>query len=91
MLGRKNYTREEFEHGKAAIKEQVAVYKKETEAIANEKTDKTVTGNDSNPLNEVELICDSLMNNSGILRGNNVIKYIPDQSVVNLKLAARFA
>jgi hypothetical protein len=25
-----------------------------------------VTGKDSNPLNEVELICDSLMNNDGL-------------------------
>ncbi len=45
-----------------------------------------VAGKDSNPLNEVELICDSLMNNNGLLRGNNVIKYIPDQSVVKLNI-----
>lgn len=42
-----------------------------------------VTGKDGNPLNEVELICDSLMNNDG-LRGNNVITLIPDQSVVKM-------
>ena len=36
---------------------------------------------DGNPLNEVELISDSLMNNNGVMRGNNVIKYMPDQSV----------
>lgn len=41
-----------------------------------------VTGKDGNPLNEVELLADSLMNNEGILRGNNVIKLIPDQSVL---------
>ena len=27
MLGRKNYTQEEFDHGKAAIMEQLAAYK----------------------------------------------------------------
>ena len=27
MLGRKNYTQEEFDHGKAAIKQQFAAYK----------------------------------------------------------------
>jgi hypothetical protein len=43
-----------------------------------------VTGKDGNPLNEVELLCDSLMNNDGIFRGNNVIKLIPDQSVLKL-------
>jgi hypothetical protein len=32
------------------------------------------------------MICDSLMNNNGILRGNKVIKYIPDQSVVKLNI-----
>jgi hypothetical protein len=36
--------------------------------------------------NEVELICDSLLNNGGILRENNVINYIPAQSVVKLDL-----
>jgi hypothetical protein len=45
-----------------------------------------VTGKDGNPLNEVEMICDSLMNNNGIFRGNNVIKYIPEQTVVKLHI-----
>jgi hypothetical protein len=116
MLGRKNYTQEEFEHGKAAIKEQFAAYKKLVGEIASGTTDKKlqsalkdfeglffnnmtlvldrfyvhrlrmVTGKDGNPLNEVELICDSLLNNNGILRDSNVIKYIPDQSVVKLNV-----
>jgi hypothetical protein len=45
-----------------------------------------VTGKDGNPLNEVELLSDSLMNNDAILRGNNVIKLAPDQSVVKLHI-----
>ena len=45
-----------------------------------------VTGKDCPPLNEVEMICDTLMNNDGILRDSNVIKYIPDQSVLKLKV-----
>ena len=32
-----------------------------------------VTGKDGNPLNEVELMSDSLMKNDGVLRGSNVI------------------
>jgi hypothetical protein len=44
-----------------------------------------VSGRDGNPLHEVETICDSLMSNNGILRGSNVIKYIPDQSIVKPK------
>jgi hypothetical protein len=45
-----------------------------------------VTGKDSNPLNEVELLADSLLNNGGELRGNNVIKYRPEESVLRLEL-----
>ena len=47
---------------------------------------RAVTGKDGNPLNEVELIVESLMNNHGVLRGNNVVKYVPEQSVVGLKI-----
>src|SRR5690348_14712261 len=36
------------------------------------------TGKDGNPLNEVELLAESLMNNGGVFRGNNVIKYVPE-------------
>jgi len=50
---------------------------------------RTATGKDGNPLNEVELMSDSLMNNDGVLRGNNVIKLIPDQSVLKLDIGDR--
>lgn len=50
---------------------------------------RVVTGKDGNPLNEVELISDSLMNNDGVLRGNNVIKLVPDRSVVKLEIGDR--
>jgi hypothetical protein len=33
----------------------------------------------------VELLADSLMNNRGELRGNNVIKYRPEESVLKLE------
>jgi hypothetical protein len=46
-------------------------------------------GKDGNPLNEVELMSDSLMNNDGVLRGNNVIKLVPDESVLKLELGDR--
>jgi hypothetical protein len=48
-----------------------------------------VTGKDGNPLNEVELLSESVMNNDGVLRGNNVIKLIPDQSVLKLNIGDR--
>ena len=48
-----------------------------------------VTGKDGNPLNEVELMSDSLMNGDGVLHGNNVIKLNPDQSVLKLNIGDR--
>ena len=33
---------------------------------------------------EVELVADSVMNNGAILRGNNVIKFAPEESVLKL-------
>jgi hypothetical protein len=45
-----------------------------------------VTGKDGNPLNEVELLCESLMNNDGILRGNSAFQYVPEDSVLGLKV-----
>jgi hypothetical protein len=50
---------------------------------------RSVTGKDGNPLNEVELISDSLMLNGGVLRGNNVVKYRPESSVTKLELGDR--
>jgi hypothetical protein len=50
---------------------------------------RSVTGKDGNPLNEVELVSDSLMNNGGILRGNNVIKLVPEQSVLKVRIGER--
>jgi hypothetical protein len=47
------------------------------------------TGKDGNPLNEVELLTESLMNNDGVLRGNNVIKLVPDESVLKLEVGDR--
>jgi hypothetical protein len=115
MLGRKDYTQEEFDNGKSAIKQQFAAYKKLAGEIAGGTTDKKnqaalknfeglffnnmtlvldryyvhrlrmVTGKGTNALNEVEMICDSLLNNKGIFRVGNVFKYVPDQWVVKLK------
>lgn len=49
---------------------------------------RTVTGKDTNPLNEVELICDSLMNNGGVFRAGTVVKYVAGKSVTKLEVGA---
>lgn len=43
-------------------------------------------GKDGNPLNEVRILCDSLMNNHGIMRGDKQIKLAPERSVLKLTI-----
>lgn len=52
---------------------------------------RAVSGKDGNPLNEVELIVDSVMTNGGVLRGNNVITYVPADSVLGLEIGDRIS
>ena len=47
---------------------------------------RVVTGKDGNPLNEVELLCESLLNNDGVFRGNSVVRYDSEQSVLTYKV-----
>ena len=47
---------------------------------------RSVTGRDGNPINELELLSDSLMNNDGVLRGINAIKYRAEDSVLKLEV-----
>jgi hypothetical protein len=44
-----------------------------------------VSGKDGNPLNEVEMICDSLMNSDGVFTANTVLKLVPESSVLGLQ------
>lgn len=119
MLGRKNYTQEEFDHAKTAINQQLAAYKKLAKAVNSLTADadvnsaleafeplcfnnmtlvldryfvhrlRLVTGKDGNPLTEVELMTESLMNNDGVRRGNNVIKLTLEQSILKLNIGDR--
>ena len=43
-------------------------------------------GKDGNPLNEVRIVCDSLMNNKGILRGDKQSKLTPERSILKLNI-----
>ena len=46
---------------------------------------RSVTGKAGTPLNELEIIVESLLNHDGVLTGISVIKYAPEQAVVGLK------
>jgi hypothetical protein len=50
---------------------------------------RAVTGKDTNPISEVELLSDSLMSNDGVLRAGNVVKLVPDESVLKLNVGDR--
>lgn len=111
MLGRKDYTRDELDNGKAAVGRQLAAHETLAEAIAADEEAaaafeafdgqlfnnlmlmldrlyvhrvRAVTGKDTNPLNEVELICESLINNGGVFEPGKVVKYKQDESVLKL-------
>ena len=46
---------------------------------------RVVSGKDGHPLNELELLVESLLDHGGVFRTNNVIKYVPEQSVLGLQ------
>ena len=52
---------------------------------------RAVSGKDGNALNEIELLAESIMNNDGVLQGNNVIKYVPEKAVVGIAVGDRIA
>ncbi|USK33188.1 hypothetical protein LIT25_22055 [Bacillus sp. F19] len=41
---------------------------------------------DGNPLNEVRILCDSIMNNNNKMSADKTIKYDPAKSVLNYKI-----
>ena len=48
---------------------------------------RTMEGKDGNPLNEVRVLCNSILENKSVLRANKTIKLKPDASVLKLKPA----
>ena len=44
-----------------------------------------VMGKDANALNEVELLSESLVNNHGVLRVGNALKFIPEETVLGIQ------
>ena len=47
---------------------------------------RTLEGKDGNPLNEVRMLCASLLTNGGHLEADSTIKYKPDTSVLGLQI-----
>ena len=52
---------------------------------------RAVSGKDGNPLNEVELIAESLMLPGGVFRTSTVLRYEPSESVLGIEAGDRIA
>jgi len=50
-----------------------------------------VTGKNGNPLNEVEMLADSILHNDGVLLASNVIKLVREKSTLGLRAGDRIA
>ena len=47
---------------------------------------RALEGKDGNPLNEVRMLCSSLLTNDGVLAADKTIKYSPETSVLQLRV-----
>jgi hypothetical protein len=101
LLGRKNYTQEELDHATTAIDRQLAAYKKLAKASDGGTSDPEVRSalDAFEPLsfNNMTLVLDRyfvhrlrvVTGKDGNPRGSNVIKLVPDQSVLKLEIGER--
>ena len=107
MLGRNAYEPHELAHARAVVKKQLADWRSagadgDLEAtyfnvlvLALDRPFvhriRKMTGKDTNPLSEVEMLVESLLDNDGVLREIKVIRYDPDKSVLGLQIGDRIA
>ena len=47
---------------------------------------RTMEGKDGNRLNEVRIMCDSILENRGVMSANKTIKYCPEKSILKLQI-----
>lgn len=115
MLGRKEYSQDEIDAGRTAIRQlresyetlRAAVPKTRSAALedfeaqffnglvltldrcfVHRLSGPTYEGKDGNPLNEVGIICDSLLTNDGRMRADKQIKLPPEKSLTGLAVGA---
>ena len=48
-------------------------------------------GKDGNPLNEVRMLCNSILRNAGVLGAGKTVKYEPETSVLKLRIGDEIA
>ncbi|MEJ2890365.1 hypothetical protein [Actinomycetospora aeridis] len=95
MLGRKTFTAEEIDHARTAVRAEVAALRAHDDpALANAlllaldrrfvHRIRATSGKDTNPVTEVELLAESLLEHGGVMTPNKVIKYDPARAVLGL-------
>jgi hypothetical protein len=47
---------------------------------------RTIEGKDGNPLNEVRMLCDAIMENGGRMSANKTIRYQPETSILKFEI-----
>jgi hypothetical protein len=85
MLGRKSYTREEIDSARATVDRRLAAHAALADAVAasaDEKAQAALESFDASFFND-------MINHDGVLRGINVIAYVPEESVTQLRIGDR--
>ena len=98
MLGRNSFEPQEIESARAAVKKQLADWRASGAGSELEPTYfnsallsldrrfvhrvRKMTGKDTNPLSEVEVLAESLMTNDGRFDVGSVVSYKPEASVL---------
>ncbi|MEJ2864805.1 hypothetical protein [Actinomycetospora flava] len=102
MLGRKTFTAEEIDRARTAVRAEVAALRVHDDpALATAlllaldrrfvHRIRAESGKDTNPVTELELLAESLLDHDGVLTPNKVIRYEPERSVLGLAPGARIS
>jgi hypothetical protein len=96
MLGRKTFTRDEIDQARKAVDAQLTVLRGQDDPVLGNALllaldrrfvhrVRPVSGKDTHPVTEVELLAECLIDHDGVLTPNKVIKYEPGRAVLGLR------
>jgi hypothetical protein len=102
VLGRKTFTRDEIDQARKAVATQLAALRVHDDPelgnvvlLALDRRFvhrvRPVSGKDTNPVTELELVAESLVEHEGVFTTNKAIKYVVDRSVLGLRDGDRIA
>ena len=105
MLGRKTFTADEIDQARTAVRAEVAALRalpaQDDPVLATAlllaldrrfvHRIRAVSGKDTNPVTELELVAESLLDHGGVFTTNKVIKYEPERAVLGLRPGDRIA